>query len=105
MTGRNGEGKSTLLKVIAGLVEPDGGEAASCTCPVIDDFVAHCLDRDPAVLCPLEEGHRSTLFSHLANIAWKLGRRLEWDGEAERFVGCDEANAMLRYDYRPGYAL
>ena len=80
----------------------DGGEAASCTCPVIDDFVARCLDRDPAVLCTLEEGHRSTLFSHLANISWKLGRRLEWDGEAERFANCDEANAMLRYDYRGG---
>ena len=26
VTGRNGEGKSTLLKVIAGIIEPDGGE-------------------------------------------------------------------------------
>ena len=26
LTGRNGEGKSTLMKVIAGLVEPDDGE-------------------------------------------------------------------------------
>ena len=26
ITGRNGEGKSTLMKVIAGLLEPDGGE-------------------------------------------------------------------------------
>ena len=26
VTGRNGEGKSTLLKVIAGIVEPDAGE-------------------------------------------------------------------------------
>ena len=26
LTGRNGEGKSTLFKVIAGQLEPDGGE-------------------------------------------------------------------------------
>ena len=26
LTGRNGEGKSTLMKVIAGMLEPDGGE-------------------------------------------------------------------------------
>ena len=26
LTGRNGEGKSTLMKVIAGELEPDGGE-------------------------------------------------------------------------------
>ena len=32
-------------------------------------------------------------------------RGLEWDAEAERFVGCDEANALLHYAYRPGYAL
>ncbi|MBQ8125697.1 MAG: ABC-F family ATP-binding cassette domain-containing protein, partial [Kiritimatiellae bacterium] len=25
LTGRNGEGKSTLMKVIAGAIEPDGG--------------------------------------------------------------------------------
>ena len=26
LTGRNGEGKSTLMKVIAGMIEPDDGE-------------------------------------------------------------------------------
>ena len=26
VTGRNGEGKSTLLKVLAGILEPDDGE-------------------------------------------------------------------------------
>ena len=26
LTGRNGEGKSTLMKVIAGMLEPDSGE-------------------------------------------------------------------------------
>ena len=83
----------------------DDGSAESLTKNVINDFVDRCLDRDPAVLCPLEEGHRSTTFAHLANIAWKLGRRLAWDGEAERFVGCDEANAMLHYEYRMGYSL
>ena len=83
----------------------DDGSAESLTKNVINDFVDRCLDRNPAVLYPLEEGHRSTTFAHLANIAWKLGRRLEWDGEAERFVGCDEANALLHYKYRDGYSL
>ena len=83
----------------------DDGSAESLTKNVVNDFVDRCLDRNPAVLCPLEEGHRSTTFAHLANIAWTLGRRLEWDGDAERFVGCDEANAMLHYEYRKGYSL
>ena len=83
----------------------DDGSAESATKNVIADFIDRCLDRNPQVLCSLEDGHRSTCFAHLANIAFKLGRRLEWDAEAERFVGCDEANALLHYAYRPGYAL
>ncbi len=83
----------------------DDGSAESATKNVIGDFVDRCIDRNPAVLCPLEEGHRSTCFAHLANIAFKLGRRLEWDGERERFTGCDEANALLHYSYRNGYSL
>ncbi len=83
----------------------DDGSAESATKNVIGDFVDRCIDRNPAVLCTLEEGHRSTCFAHLANIAYKLGRRLEWDEDAERFTNCDEANALLHYQYRPGYAL
>ena len=83
----------------------DDGSAESATKNVIGDFVDRCLDRNPAVLCPLEEGHRSTCFAHLANIAYKLGRRLEWDADAERFTNCDEANKLLHYAYRDGYKL
>ena len=81
------------------------GSAATATRNVIGDFVDRCLDRNPAVLCPLEEGHRSTCFAHLANIAYKVGKRLEWDADAERFTNCDEANKLLHYGYRQGYSL
>ena len=83
----------------------DDGSAESATKNVIGDFIDRCVDRNPAVLCPLEEGHRSTSFAHLANISLKLGKRLEWDGEAERFTNCDEANKFLHYSYRDGYKL
>ncbi len=83
----------------------DDGSAESSTRNVIGDFLDRCVDRNPAVLCTLEEGHRSTCFAHLANIAYKLGRRLEWDADAERFVNCDEANKLLHYQYRDGYSL
>ena len=83
----------------------DDGSAESATKNVIGDFIDRCLDRNPAVLCTLEEGHRSTSFAHLANIAFKLGKRLGWDAEAERFTNCDEANKLLHYSYRDGYRL
>jgi len=51
-------------------------------------------------IADIEEGHRSTTFAHLANIALATRKRLQWDARAERFINCDEANSLLRYEYR-----
>lgn len=53
----------------------------------------------------VEEGHRSTTFAHLANIALATRQRLEWDAKAERFLNSDEANALLHYEYRKPWSL
>ena len=53
----------------------------------------------------IEEGHRSTTFAHLANIALATRKRLEWDPQAERFTHCDEANQLLHYEYRKPWSL
>jgi predicted dehydrogenase len=53
----------------------------------------------------IEEGHRSTTFAHLANIALATRKRLEWDAQAERFTNCDEANELLHYEYRKPWTL
>lgn len=45
---------------------------------------------------PADIGHRVATVCHLANIAIKLGRKLQWDPKNERFVGDDEANAACR---------
>ncbi|MFB3905585.1 MAG: Gfo/Idh/MocA family protein [Acidobacteriota bacterium] len=50
--------------------------------------------------CDLEEGHRSTTFAHLANIALATKTRLAWDPEKERFTNSSEANQLLDYEYR-----
>jgi len=50
--------------------------------------------------CSLEEGHRSTSFAHLANIALKTKKRLEWDPESETFTNDNKANDLLHYEYR-----
>ncbi|NLX22791.1 MAG: Gfo/Idh/MocA family oxidoreductase [Phycisphaerae bacterium] len=51
----------------------------------------------------VEIGHRSTTVCHLVNICRELGRKLQWDPVAERFVGDDEANAKLSRPRRAGY--
>jgi predicted dehydrogenase len=48
----------------------------------------------------VEEGHRSTTFALLANIALATKARLDWDPKAERFTNNDHANELLDYEYR-----
>jgi predicted dehydrogenase len=50
--------------------------------------------------CDIEIGHRSTTMSLLAIVSLKLGRSVRWDGEKELVPGDDEANNLLRRNYR-----
>jgi predicted dehydrogenase len=54
---------------------------------------------------PLEEGHFSTALCHLGNISYRVGRSLKFDGATERFVADEEADRLLRRDYRKPYSL
>jgi len=64
-----------------------------------------CLRTRKECNCPLEEGHRSTTFAHLANIAVKTGSRIDWDPEKETITNNAEANRLLHYEYRPPWKL
>ena len=81
----------------------DVGERGS-TVNLIRDFLDCAKSRrDP--LCPLEEGHRSTSFAHLANIALETRSRIEWDADAERITNVPRANDLLHYEYRRPWSL
>jgi len=56
---------------------------------------------------PVQTGHLASSLAHLGNISYRLGRQLEFDPVAERFIGEgeNEANAMLSRDYRAPYLL
>jgi hypothetical protein len=71
-----------------------------------DDHQRNFLDcvksrEEPAA--PVEVGHRSATVCHLGNIALRLKKELEWDPAAERFVGSDEANALLHRPARDSW--
>jgi len=55
--------------------------------------------------CDVEVGHISTALSHLANISYRLGRGVTFDGAREKFVGDEEANRMLSRKYRKPYVV
>jgi predicted dehydrogenase len=81
----------------------DVGDRVS-TVHLIRDFL-DCVKTRGTPLCPLEEGHRSTSFAHLANIALETKGRIEWDPDEERVANLPAANDLLRYEYRRPWSL
>lgn len=79
-------------------------ERFDSTAVLVRDFL-DCIKTRGTCLCPLEEGHRSTSFAHLANIALETGLRIEWDPVKERITNSDEANSLLHYEYRSPWTL
>ena len=74
------------------------------------DHYANFIDairsgKDETLHCDINEGFHSSALPLLANISYRLGRSLNWNGEAEKFVKDSEADAMLTRDYRKGYVV
>ena len=59
-----------------------------------------CIRTRQDPICPVEVGHRSNSICVMTHIAMKLGRKLRWDPQAERFADDPQANAMLDYEHR-----
>jgi hypothetical protein len=55
--------------------------------------------------CGAEDGHLSSSLAHLANIAYRVGRKLKFDGKTEKFVGDTEADRLLTREYRAPYVI
>ena len=53
--------------------------------------------------CPAAAGRPSCVHINLGNIAYRLGRSLDFDPKAEKFIGDDEANGMVKREYREGF--
>ncbi len=108
--------KGTLIFDKKGWHVEDGVEASDQADPSLEK--AHlrnfldCIRTGKRPNADIEDGHKTTLWSHLGNIAWKLKRTLRFDGATQQFVtGEDsrrldaEANAHLGRQYRKGFEL
>jgi predicted dehydrogenase len=103
------------------LTRPDGSQEKHGG---FDDHFAHvknflhCLrHRDEKPASEIEDMHRATSTCHLANISYKVGRRIYWNGEEEKcYRGIDlkqnkcvlpdtDANALLMREPREGWKL
>jgi len=77
----------------------DLGIKEDSTARLIRNFL-DCVKSGETPWCTLEEGHRSTSFAHLANIALVAKERIEWDPEKEVITNNKAANDLLHYEYR-----
>ena len=65
----------------------------------MSDFLS-CVESRRTPVADIEQGYISATACILANLSQRLGRSLQWDHQAGRIVGDDEANRLLRRPYR-----
>jgi len=68
------------------------------------EWIAACKTGSPTT-CNFDYAGAVTESVLLGNVAFRTGKKLQWDGPAMKFTNCDEANAYLRREYRPGWTL
>jgi predicted dehydrogenase len=61
--------------------------------------------KDETLNCDIKEGHLSCVLPHLANISYRLGRELKFNGATEKFINDPQADAMLTRNYRKPYVV
>ena len=72
--------------------------------PHVRNFL-QCVKSRETPAADIETGHRTTTACHLGNIALRVGQKLHWDGQAERFVDNEKANELLIRRYRAPWKL
>ncbi len=74
--------------------------------PHYQNFIDAIRANDPKMLaCDIVEGHLSSTLPHLANISYRVGRALTFDGKTETIVGDAEASKLLTREYRKPYVI
>jgi hypothetical protein len=59
-----------------------------------------CVKSRKETVCPVEMAIRCDTIAHMVNVAAQTGRVINWDPQAERIVGDEEAAGMLTRPYR-----
>ncbi len=69
------------------------------------DFVACVKDPARTPACPIESAANTAIMCQMGNVAWRTGRKLQWDAAAGRFGDDAKANALITPRYRAPYRL
>ena len=93
--GWRGKLEASRPAILDSVIGPDDIQLYTCPGGEQRNFL-DCVKSRQACYFPPEIGQRCFTIAHIGNIAMRLGRKLRWDPESERFVDDDEANRMLR---------
>lgn len=64
-----------------------------------------CIKKGKKPNCDIETGADIARFAHLGNIAYRLGRHFVWNPDKMQFVNDNEANELVRANYRAPWTL
>ena len=65
----------------------------------------HAAKTGDPTTCNFEYAGWLTEANHLGNVAYRTGKRLEWDAEAMKATNAPEADQFIRREYRKGWTL
>ncbi|MCA9102547.1 MAG: Gfo/Idh/MocA family oxidoreductase [Planctomycetales bacterium] len=65
----------------------------------------HAAKTGEPTTCDFEYSGWLTEANHLGNVAYRVGKKLEWNAEEMRAVGVPEADQYIHREYRPGWEL
>jgi predicted dehydrogenase len=68
------------------------------------EWIDACKTGKPTT-CNFEYAGWLTEANHLGNVAFRVGKLIEWDSKSMKAKGCTEADAHIRRDYRKGWKL
>jgi predicted dehydrogenase len=68
------------------------------------EWIAACKDARPTT-CNFDYSGALTESILLGNVAFRTGKKLDWDGSAMKAKNCPEADAFLSREYRKGWTL
>jgi hypothetical protein len=68
------------------------------------EWIAACKGKGKA-MANFDYAGPLTEANHLASIAYRMGKKLEWDPAAMRATNCPEASALVKREYRKGWDL
>jgi predicted dehydrogenase len=88
----------------AGSGEPVG--LTTTEFPHYQNFIDAIRANDPKLLaCDVMEGHLSSTLPHLANISYRVGHALTFNGKTETFENDKAADKLLTREYRKGFEI